>query len=264
MIKIYNEEDFAGLRRAGKLAAEVLDMITEHVKVGVNTLTLNDICHEFIIGHNATSATLNYNGFPKSTCISVNHVICHGIPSETKVLNNGDILNIDVTVILDGYYGDTSRMYYAGEPTIKGRRLTECCYKSLIEAIKIVKPEIRIGDIGAKIQSIVEPEGFSVVREYCGHGIGKIFHDEPQVPHYGKAGTGEILKEGMVFTIEPMINAGGWQSVLNKFDGWTVTTRDKSLSAQFEHTMGVTADGVEIFTLSPKGYTFPPYLGIAL
>ncbi|MDR1203372.1 MAG: type I methionyl aminopeptidase [Tannerellaceae bacterium] len=259
VIEIHGEDDFAKMRKAGRLAAEVLDMITDYVRVGENTMKLNNICHEFILDNHATSATLNYKGFPESTCISVNHVICHGIPSETKILKEGDVVNIDVTVIVDGYYGDTSRMYYAGAPTIKGRRLTECCYKSLMEAIAIVKPGTTVGDIGAKIQSIAEPEGFSVVRDYCGHGIGKVFHDELQVPHYGKKGTGEILKEGMIFTIEPMINAGGWQSVLSKFDGWTVTTKDKSLSAQFEHTMGVTRDGVEVFTFSPKGYTFPPY-----
>jgi methionyl aminopeptidase len=259
MIIIYTDEDFEGIRKAGRLAAEVLDMITEHVRVGVSARELNDLCHKFTVEHGAISAPLNFNGFPRETCISINHVICHGIPSETKILKDGDILNIDVTVILNGYYGDTSRMYYVGEPPVKGRRLTECCYKSLMEAIKIVKPGTRIGDIGAKIQSIVEPEGFSVVRDYCGHGVGKVFHGDPQVPHYGKSGTGVVLEKGMAFTIEPMINAGGWQSVLSKFDGWTVTTRDKSLSAQFEHTMGVTDDGVEIFTLSPKGYACPPY-----
>jgi methionyl aminopeptidase len=259
MIKIYKEEDFSKMRKAGRLAAEVLDMITDYIKVGENTLKLNDICHEFILDHHAIPAPLNYKDYPKSTCISVNHVICHGIPSETKILKNGDILNIDITVILDGFHGDTSRMYYAGEPTIKGRRLTECCYKSMMEAINIVKPGVKIGDIGAKIQSIVEPEGFSVVRDYCGHGVGKIFHDDPKIPHYGKSGTGIELEEGMIFTIEPMINAGSWQSVISKFDGWTATTKDKSLSAQFEHSIGVTKDGVEIFTLSPKGYTLPPY-----
>ena len=258
-VKIYNEQDFEGLRKAGRLAAEVLDYITEFVVPGVSTLKLNDLCHDFIVEHHAIPACLNYEGFPKSICTSVNHVICHGIPSEKKILHEGDIINIDVTVILDGYYGDTSRMYYAGEPTIKGRKLTEVCYQSLMVGIDQVKIGARIGDIGYAIQKFVEPHGFSVVREYCGHGTGTTFHEEPQVPHFGRKGEGELIREGMVFTIEPMINAGDWRSITSKIDGWTTTTRDKSLSAQFEHTMGVTKDGVEIFTLSPKGYTLPPY-----
>lgn len=259
-IKIYNDEDFVGLRKSGKLAAETLDYITEFVVEGVSTLKLNDLCDEFINDNGGISACIGYNGYPKSVCISVNHVICHGIPSETKILKNGDILNIDVTTIVDGYYGDTSRMYYVGEPSIKAKRLCEVTYNSLMLAIEQVKPGNHIGDIGYTIQSYVEPLGFSVVRDYCGHGTGKKFHDEPQVSHFGKKGSGIKMEKGMVFTIEPMINAGDYKTILSKIDGWTVTTRDKSLSAQFEHTMAVTDDGVEIFTLSPKGYTFPPYI----
>ena len=259
-IKIYNDEDFVGLRKSGKLAAETLDYITEFVIEGVSTLKLNDLCDEFINDNGGISACIGYNGYPKSVCISVNHVICHGIPSETKILKNGDILNIDVTTIVDGYYGDTSRMYYVGEPSIKAKRLCEVTYNSLMLAIEQVKPGNHIGDIGYTIQSYVEPLGFSVVRDYCGHGTGKKFHDEPQVSHFGKKGSGIKMEKGMVFTIEPMINAGDYRTILSKIDGWTVTTRDKSLSAQFEHTMAVTDDGVEIFTLSPKGYTFPPYV----
>ena len=259
-IKIYNDEDFVGLRKSGKLAAETLDYITEFVVEGVSTLKLNDLCDEFINDNGGISACIGYNGYPKSVCISVNHVICHGIPSETKILKNGDILNIDVTTIVDGYYGDTSRMYYVGEPSIKAKRLCEVTYNSLMLAIEQVKPGNHIGDIGYTIQGYVEPLGFSVVRDYCGHGTGKKFHDEPQVSHFGKKGSGIKMEKGMVFTIEPMINAGDYRTILSKIDGWTVTTRDKSLSAQFEHTMAVTDDGVEIFTLSPKGYTFPPYI----
>lgn len=259
-IKIYGKDDFAGLRIAGKLAAETLDYITPFVKDGVSTLVLNDICDEFIRKNGGISACLGYNGFPRSVCISPNHVICHGIPSDKKILKNGDILNIDVTVIVDGYYGDTSRMYYVGKPPLKAKRLCEATYNSLMLAIEQVKPGNHLGDIGWVIENFVEPQGFSVVRDYCGHGTGKIFHDEPQICHYGKKGNGLKMEEGMVFTIEPMINAGGYATIVSKIDGWTVTTRDKSLSAQFEHTMGVTADGVEIFTLSPNGYDCPPYV----
>ena len=259
MIKIYNEEDFKGLRIAGKLAAETLDYITDYVKEGVSTLALNDLCDEFIRANGGISACIGYRGYPKSVCISINHVVCHGIPSETKILKNGDILNIDVTVIVNGYYGDTSRMYWVGEPSIKAKRLCDVAYNSMMLAIEQVKPGCFLGDIGYIIQNYAENEGFSVVRDYCGHGIGKVFHDEPQVLHYGKKGTGAQLQKGMVFTIEPMINAGDYRTTVSKFDGWTVTTKDKSLSAQYEHTMGVTDDGVEIFTLSPKGYGKAPY-----
>lgn len=259
-IKIYDENDFKGLRIAGKLAAETLDYITDFVKEGVSTLELNDLCDDFINKNGGISACLGYRGYPKSVCISLNHVVCHGIPDAKKILKKGDILNIDVTAIVDGYYGDTSRMYYVGEPSIKAKRLCDITYKCLWLGIEQVKSGNHLGDIGHAIQKCAEGEGFSVVRDYCGHGTGKVFHDEPQVLHYGKSGAGIELKEGMVFTIEPMINAGRYETIVDKFNGWTVTTRDKSLSAQFEHTMGVTKDGVEIFTLSPKGYKFPPYV----
>lgn len=248
-IKIYTEKDFDGLRKAGKLAREVLDFIDPYVDVGVSTDYLNDLCHNFIIEHKAIPAPLNYHGFPKSTCISVNHVVCHGIPSETKILKDGDILNIDITVILDGYYGDTSRMYFAGKPSIKAKRLCDVTKKALQIGIEQVKVGNRIGDIGFAIQKYVEGQGFSVVRDFCGHGTGKIFHDEPNVPHYGRRGDGEIIQEGMVFTIEPMVNAGDWRVFVSKLDGWTTTTKDKSLSAQYEHTLGVNKNGCEIFTL---------------
>jgi methionyl aminopeptidase len=257
-IVIHNQEDFESMRKAGKLAASVLDYITSFVIPGVTTEYLNDLCHNYIIEHGAIPAPLNYKGFPKSICTSVNHVICHGIPGK-KILKSGDIINIDVTVILEGWYGDTSRMYHVGEPGIKQKKLVDVTYQAMMIGIEMVKPGIRLGDIGYAIQSYVESNGFSVVRDYCGHGIGKVFHTEPSVMHYGQKNTGEILREGMFFTIEPMVNAGHYSTLLSKIDGWTVTTRDKSLSAQFEHTIGVTKDGVEIFTLSPKGFTKPTY-----
>lgn len=247
-IKIYTEKDFQGLRKAGKLAREVLDFIEPYVEVGVSTLYLNDLCHNFIVDHGAIPAPLNYNGFPKSTCISVNHVVCHGIPSENKILKNGDILNIDITVILDGYYGDTSRMYFAGKPSIEAKRLCDVTKEALNVGIQQAKPGNTIGDIGYAIEQYVKPFHYSLVRDFCGHGTGKIFHDEPNVPHYGRRGEGQKIKEGMVFTIEPMVNVGSWQVNISKFDGWTTTTKDKSLSAQYEHTIGITNLGCEIFT----------------
>lgn len=249
MITIHTEEDFIKMRKAGKLASEILDYIGNFVKSGITTNELNDLCHNKIIENGAIPAPLNYRGFPKSICTSINHVVCHGIPSE-KILQNGDIINIDVTVIVDGWHGDSSRMYYAGEPPIKARRLCETTFEAMMLGIEQVKPGNHLGDIGFAIQSYVEKLGFSVVRDYCGHGIGRIFHAEPNVVHYGKKGSGIILEEGMFFTIEPMINAGKYETILSKHDGWTVTTRDKSLSAQFEHTVGVTKNGYEIFTLS--------------
>jgi methionyl aminopeptidase len=253
-ITIYNQEDFKALRVAGRLAAETLDYIAEFIQEGVSTLKLNDLCDDFIKQNGGISADLGYRGYPKSVCISINHVVCHGIPSDTKILKNGDILNIDVTVIVNGYYGDTSRMYYVGDVSIKAKRLCEATYKSMMLGIEQVKPGNHLGDIGYAIQNYAEGEGFSVVRDYCGHGIGKVFHDpDLQILHYGKKGTGILIQEGMVFTIEPMINVGDYRTTLSKIDGWTVTTKDKSLSAQFEHTMRVTSDGVEIFTLSPIG-----------
>jgi methionyl aminopeptidase len=256
-IKIHTKDDFKKMRIAGKLAAQTLDLIAEYVKPGISTDELNTICHDFIIKNNAIPAPLNYRGFPKSICTSINHVVCHGIPSDRK-LNDGDIVNIDVTVIVDGWHGDTSRMYFAGEPSIKAKRLVDITYKSMMEGIKTVKPGATLGDIGYAIQTYAESNGYSVVREYCGHGIGKTFHDEPNVVHFGEKGKGTVLEEGMFFTIEPMINAGKYLTKLLN-DKWTVVTKDRSLSAQFEHTMGVTKDGVEIFTKSPKEMYFPPY-----
>ncbi|MCE2927274.1 MAG: type I methionyl aminopeptidase [Rickettsiales bacterium] len=257
-ITIHKPEDYASMRKAGRLAAEVLDMIAEHVKPGVTTGELNDLCHAMITGAGAIPAPLGYRGFPKSICTSVNHVVCHGIPSDLR-LKDGDIVNIDVTVIVDGWHGDTSRMYWAGEPPIKAKRLTQVTYEAMMLGIQQVKPGKTVGDIGHAIQTYAEKHGYGVVRDYCGHGIGKTFHTAPNVVHVGEPGEGDVLKEGMFFTVEPMINAGGWQTILNRHDGWTVTTRDKSLSAQFEHTIGVTSQGFEIFTASPKGLHFPPY-----
>lgn len=257
-ITIHGQEDFEGMRKAGRLAAEVLDMITEHVKPGVTTDELNTLCHDMIISHGAIPAPLGYRGFPKSICTSVNHVICHGIPSDKKLVS-GDIINIDVTVIVDGWHGDTSRIYWVGEPSIKAKRLTQVTYDAMMLGIEQVKPGNTTGDIGHAIQTYVEKHGYSVVRDYCGHGLGKIFHTAPNILHYGKPGTGVTLEEGMFFTIEPMVNAGKAETRLSQQDGWTVTTKDRSLSCQFEHSMGVTANGVEIFTTSPKGWHFPPY-----
>ncbi len=247
-IKIYEKEDFKGMRKAGRLASKTLDNITQYVKEGVTTDELNKICHDFIISNNAIPAPLNYNGFPKSICTSVNHVVCHGIPSE-KSLKKGDILNIDVTVILDGWYGDTSRMYSVGKPGVKAKKLIDVTYKCLMDSISIIRPGITLGDIGHTIQSIAESNKYSVVKDFCGHGIGTVFHDAPEVLHFGNPGTGEVLEEGMFFTIEPMINSGDYRTKVLS-DGWTAVTRDKSLSAQFEHTIGVTSNGFEIFTVS--------------
>jgi len=236
------------MRVAGRLAAEVLEMIEPHVKAGITTNELDRICHEYIVDvQQAIPAPLNYHGFPKSICTSLNYQVCHGIPSDKK-LKNGDIINIDITVIKDEFHGDTSKMFYVGEPSIRGRRVSEVARESMIEGIKLVKPGTQLGDIGEVIQTYAESRGFSVVREYCGHGIGRGFHEDPQVMHYGKAGTGVTLQEGMTFTIEPMINAGKRQVKLLK-DNWTVVTKDHSLSAQWEHTILVTADGFEVLTL---------------
>lgn len=237
------------MRVAGRLAAEVLDMITPHVKPGVTTDELNTLCHQFIVNdQNAIPAPLNYRGFPKSICTSVNNVICHGIPSEKK-LKHGDIINIDITVIKDGYHGDTSRMFFVGEPSIRAKRLVEICNQCMQKGIDLVRPGIRLGDIGHAIQKHAESNGFSVVREYCGHGIGRVFHEEPQVLHYGSPDTGMTLETGMTFTIEPMLNAGKKETRLMP-DQWTVVTRDRSLSAQWEHTVLVTDEGFEILTQS--------------
>ena len=243
-------EDIAGMRVAGKLAAEVLEMIAPMVAVGMTTGELDRICHDHIVNvQHAIPAPLNYNGFPKSICTSVNEVICHGIPSDTKKLKNGDIINIDVTVIKDGWHGDTSIMVGVGDVAPHAERLMQITQECLYKALAIVKPGTTLGDIGHVIQQYAESNYYSVVREYCGHGIGKIFHEEPQVLHYGRPGTGLVLKPGMTFTIEPMVNAGKRFTKLNAKDGWTVTTKDGRLSAQWEHTIGVTETGVEIFTL---------------
>ncbi len=251
----HSKKDFLKMHNAGKLAAEVLDYINDFIKPDITTNYLNDLCHQFIIENNAIPAPLNYKGFPKSTCISVNHVVCHGIPGD-KILKDGDILNIDVTVILDGWYGDTSRMFYVGKPSTKARILTKITYECLMIGIERVKPGKTLGDVGFAIQSHAERNGFSVVRDFTGHGLGTVFHTSPTVLHYGKPKTGLILEEGMFFTIEPMINSGK-HDVKILSDGWTAVTRDKSLSAQFEHSIGVTSSGCEIFTLSPKGLDFP-------
>lgn len=248
-ITIYNDADFEGMRRAGKLAAEVLDMITDHVRPGVTTDTLDQLCHDYMVANNAIPATLGYRGYPKSSCISLNHVVCHGIPGD-KTLKDGDILNIDVTAILDGWYGDNSRMYIAGTPSTKARRLLEVTHDSLMYGIEAARPGNTFGDIGYAIQNYVEKQGMSVVRDFCGHGIGTEFHSAPNVVHFGRPGTGPRIEEGMFFTIEPMVNLGRPHTkVLG--DEWTAVTRDKSLSAQYEHTIGITANGNEIFTLSP-------------
>jgi methionyl aminopeptidase len=257
-IKIHQPEHFDGMRRAGRLAAEVLDFITPHAKPGVTTGELDRLCHGFILDHGAVPAPLNYRGFPRSICTSVNHVVCHGIPSEDKLLQEGDILNVDVTVILDGWHGDTSRMYEIGEIKLKARRLIDVTYEAMMRGIAVVRPGATVGDIGHAIQSYAEAQRFSVVRDFCGHGLGRIFHDAPSILHFGRPGEGPALREGMFFTVEPMINAGRF-AVKVLGDGWTAVTKDRSLSAQFEHSIGVTADGNEIFTLSPKGLHHPPY-----
>ena len=256
-IKIHGPEDFAGMRVAGRLAAETLDFIAPHVVPGVTTGELDRLCHDFIVGHGAIPAPLNYRGFPKSICTSINHVVCHGIPGDKKLMN-GDILNIDVTTIVDGWHGDTNRMFYVGETGVKARRLCEVTYEAMLRGIEVVRPGATLGDIGHAIQSFAEGHRYSVVRDFCGHGIGRVFHDAPSVLHFGRKGSGPALREGMFFTIEPMINAGRFEVKLLD-DGWTAVTRDRSLSAQFEHSIGVTANGFEIFTLSPKGWNQPPY-----
>lgn len=257
-IEIHDEQEFEGMRKAGRLAAECLDMVSEHVNPGITTLELNDLCHKFILEHGAIPAPLNYKGFPKSVCTSVNHVVCHGIPDEKK-LREGDIINIDVTVIVDGWHGDTSRMFLVGKKVpIRAKRLVEVTYECFMRGIDQVRPGATLWDVGNAIQTYAEGNNFSVVRDYCGHGLGKVFHTSPNVLHYRDDRAKDIvLEEGMFFTIEPMINVGKQDTILSKADGWTVTTRDKSLSAQFEHSLGVTKDGVEIFTESPKGLHNP-------
>ena len=251
------QEAFEGTRAAGIIAAGALDEITKIIKPGITTSEIDNLCYEFINDNGAYSAPLFYRGFPKSCCTSANHVICHGIP-QNKVLNEGDIVNVDVTAFKNNWHGDTSRMFYVGNVSVKAKKLTEVTYNSMMKAINNLSNETTLGDIGSTIQTYVEQEGFSVVRDFCGHGIGSVFHKEPNILHYGKKGTGPKLKPGMIFTIEPMINEGDYETkMLN--DGWTAVTKDKKLSAQFEHTVGISETGYEIFTLSKKGLNKPPY-----
>ena len=249
MVDIKSKADIEKMRIAGKLASEVLEMIGQHVKPGISTEELDQICHKYIVEEqNAIPAPLNYKGFPKSICTSVNHQVCHGIPSEDKILKESDIVNIDITVIKEGFHGDTSKMYHVGKPSILAERLCKVTQECMYQAISIVKPGLHIGDIGAVIQKHAYDNNFSVVKDYCGHGIGKNFHESPQILHYGIKNTGMRLEEGMTFTIEPMINSGKYKTKLLN-DGWTVVTQDHSLSAQWEHTILVTSNGYEILTL---------------
>jgi methionyl aminopeptidase len=256
-IKLHGPEAFAGMRRAGALVAECLDLLVPRVRAGVTTNEIDRFVLDFAFAHGALPATLMYRGYVKATCTSINHVVCHGIPSD-KPLRDGDIVNIDVTLILDGWHGDSSRMYTIGEIPRRAERLIEVTYEAMMRGIAAVKPGGTTGDIGAAIQSFVEPQHMSVVRDFSGHGLGRLFHDEPNIIHVGRAGDGIVLKPGMLFTVEPMINLGR-PHVKVLSDGWTAVTRDRSLSAQFEHTVGVTATGAEIFTLSPRGLHKPPY-----
>jgi methionyl aminopeptidase len=256
-IILHTPEEFEPMRRAGRLAAACLDMITPHVVPGVTTGKLDRLIHDYLRDHGATPATLGYRGYTKSSCISVNHVVCHGIPGD-RVLNEGDILNIDVTALLDGWHGDTSRMYAVGEVSKRAQLLMDVTHACLMAGIAAVKPGATLGDVGHAIQTLAEKHRFSVVRDFCGHGLGRSFHAPPNVLHVGRPGEGPVLKPGMFFTIEPMINAGR-PDVKILDDGWTAVTRDRSLSAQFEHTVAVTETGVEIFTLSPAGLHKPPY-----
>ena len=250
-------EKFEKMKIAGRLAANTLDMLTENIKEGVSTDFIDKLGYEFIRDNGGHSAPLYYRGFTKSLCTSLNHVVCHGIPSD-RILRDGDAINVDITAIVDEHYGDTSRMFSIGKTSVKLNNLIDTTYESLMRAIKILKPGIRLGDIGYEIQSFVEEKGFSVVRDFCGHGISTTFHEPPNILHYGSKNSGMELRPGMTFTIEPMINAGKYDvKMLN--DGWTAVTKDKSLSAQFEHTLGITENGYEIFTESAKGYLKPPY-----
>jgi len=251
------KESFEQIKIAGSLAANALDEVTPFVKPGVSTDLLDKICYEYIRDNKGYSAPLYYRGFPKSCCTSVNHIVCHGIPSD-KYLKDGDIVNIDVTAIVNNWHGDTSRMFFVGNVSVKSKNLVTATYDSMMKAISIIKDGVHLGDIGETIQEHVEKKGFSVVRDFCGHGIGKVFHEEPNILHYGKKGEGAKIKAGMIFTIEPMINEGNYYTKMLQ-DGWTAVTKDKSLSAQFEHTIGVTKDSFEIFTESKKSYKKPPY-----
>jgi methionyl aminopeptidase len=259
-IRLHGPDAFEGMRKAGRLAAEVLDFITPEVKPGVTTDYLDRLCHGFIVDHGAIPAPLNYKGFPRSICTSINHVVCHGIPGD-RTLDEGDIINIDITTILDGWHGDTSRMFFVGDKVpLKARLLVDTTYEAMMLGIAAVKPGVRTGAIGDAIQRYAEARRFSVVRDFSGHGIGRIFHDAPSILHFGTPDEGPELRPGMFFTVEPMINAGRYEVKILS-DGWTAVTKDRSLSAQFEHTIGVTQSGYEIFTLSPKGWHRPPYEG---
>tara|TARA_Y100000591_G_C21692926_1_gene624142 strand:+ start:142 stop:912 length:771 start_codon:yes stop_codon:yes gene_type:complete len=252
------KEKFEKMRIAGNLASKTLDMLIDYIKPGITTAKIDQLGFEFIKDNGGFSAPQFYRGFKKSLCTSLNHVVCHGIPSD-RILEDGDIVNVDVTAIVNKYHGDTSRMYIIGNPSIKSKNLIDVTYESMMKAIKILKPGIKLGDIGYEIQSYVEKKGYSVVKDFCGHGISDSFHETPNILHYGKKNTGLEIYPGMTFTIEPMINAGKYEvKILN--DGWTAVTKDKSLSAQFEHTVGITENGYEIFTESVKGYNKPPYL----
>ena len=251
-IPIHDAEGFDGMRKAGRLAAETLDFIADHVRPGISTGALDKLCETFMRDHGGVPATIGYKGYQHASCISVNHVVTHGIPSDRKILMDGDILNIDVTPLVDGWHGDSSRMFIAGNASVKARRLCDVTYQALMAGIAMVKPGNTLGDVGNAIEALAHKNRLSVVEDFCGHGVGRIFHDAPQVLHYGKPGTGVVLEPGMIFTIEPMLNAGK-ADVKILADGWTTVTRDQSLSAQFEHSVGVTETGVEIFTPSPKG-----------
>ena len=257
VIRLHGPEAFAAMRKAGQLAAAALDMLTPHVRPGVTTQHLDDLIFQFALDHNALPATLNYRGYTKSICTSINHVVCHGIPAP-KPMREGDIINVDVTLIVDGWHGDTSRMYAVGAIKTKAERLIKITYESLMRGVAAVKPGNTTGDIGHAIQRYAESERCSVVRDFCGHGLGEVFHDRPNILHYGEPGEGAELKPGMLFTIEPMINLGK-PAVKLLPDGWTAVTRDRELSAQFEHTVGVTESGCEVFTYSPAGLHHPPY-----
>ncbi|MFG1465518.1 type I methionyl aminopeptidase [Xanthobacter sp. DSM 24535] len=257
-IKLYSPAAFEGMRKAGQLTARALDAVAEMVGPGVSTAAIDDLIYQFAMDNGALPATLMYRGYRYSVCTSINHVVCHGMPNP-RPLREGDIVNVDVTLIVDGWYGDSSRMFAIGEIPRRAERLIEVTYDSMMLGIEAIKPGGHVGDIGAAIQDFVEPQHMSVVRDFCGHGVGQVFHDEPNIVHVGRRGEGPELKPGMIFTVEPMINLGR-PHVKVLSDGWTAVTRDRSLSAQFEHTVGVTQTGVEIFTLSPKGYHKPPYL----
>jgi len=257
-IKLHGRDAFDGMHRAGRLAAETLDMIVPHMVPGVTTGEIDRMIYDFVRANGATPATLGYRGYTHSTCISINHVVCHGIPSD-KTLKSGDIVNVDVTPIVDGWHGDSSRMYLIGDVPLKARRLVEVTYECLMLGIEHARPGNRMGDVAHAIQRHAEKHRYGVVRDFCGHGLGRLFHDAPEVVHVGKPGTGPELKPGMIFTIEPMVNIGR-PDVKLLDDGWTAVTRDRSLSAQFEHSIGITEDGCEIFTTSPKGHTVPPYV----